>query len=60
MKLISTNKKAHGLNVYTFNHEVKGEKKEISTMAINEDNARAKAWKRVSEIYKERSGVKSL
>lgn len=52
MKLISTVSKAHGINVYTYEHKVKGEKKQIEVTAINEGNAQPKAWKKVSEMYK--------
>ncbi len=52
MKLKDTIKKAHGLNVFIYEHAVKEDKKEIVVMAMNEHSAQTKAWKKVSELYK--------
>lgn len=52
MKLTSTTPKSHGLKVFTFQHAMKKKSREITVMAMNESSARTKAWKRVSELYK--------
>jgi hypothetical protein len=52
MKLVSSHQKPHGLIAFVFEHVVKGERRTFSIRAMNESNARVKAWKHVSDIYK--------